>query len=147
MVAADAVLDVDDVVADGEVAEVGDEGGGLGLGARRHRTRGDVGVVREVVCADDDELRVGEADAVGDGGAHDDGRAHVATQVAGFVVDGLGAGVLRARAEAVGEAVLAQHVGESLDFALVGGGDDDAMLLHAERLELLDEGGDRSVEA
>ena len=33
-VARDAVLDVDDVVADGEVAEVGDEGRGLGLRAR-----------------------------------------------------------------------------------------------------------------
>ncbi len=30
-VAADAVLDVDDIIADGEVAEVGDEGRGLGL--------------------------------------------------------------------------------------------------------------------
>ena len=32
VVAGDAVLDVDNVVADGEVAEVGDEGGGLRLG-------------------------------------------------------------------------------------------------------------------
>ena len=32
-VAGDAVLDVDDVVADGEVAEVGDEGGGFGFAA------------------------------------------------------------------------------------------------------------------
>ena len=31
----DAVLDVDDIVADGEVAEVGDEGGGLGLASAR----------------------------------------------------------------------------------------------------------------
>ena len=43
-VAGDAVLDVDDVIADGEVAEVGDEGGGLGFAAGDGAGR-DVGVV------------------------------------------------------------------------------------------------------
>ena len=50
----DAVLDVDDVVADGEVAEVGDEGGGFGF--LRLGTGGDVGFVGEVVGAEDDEI-------------------------------------------------------------------------------------------
>ena len=36
VVAADAVLDVDDIVADREIAEVRDEGCGLRLGARGH---------------------------------------------------------------------------------------------------------------
>ena len=63
LVLGDAVLDVDDVVADGEVAEVGDEGrglGALGLGAS-----GDIGVVGEIVGAEDDEVRIREADAGG----------------------------------------------------------------------------------
>ena len=64
LVLGDAVFDVDDVVADGEVAEVGDEGrglGALGLGAG-----GDVGVVGEIVGAEEDEVGVGEADAGGE---------------------------------------------------------------------------------
>ncbi len=64
LVLRDAVLDVDDVVADGEVAEVGDEGrglGALGLGAC-----GDVGIVGEIVGAEDDEVGVGKADAGGE---------------------------------------------------------------------------------
>ena len=50
----DAVFDVDDVIAYGEVAEVGDEGGGLGFAGGG--TRGDVGFVGEVVGAEDDDL-------------------------------------------------------------------------------------------
>ncbi len=91
LVLRDAVLDVDDVVADGEIAEVGDKGGGLGalgLGAR-----GDVGFVGEIVGPEDDQVRVGEADAGGDLRAHDDGHAQVAGHVAGFFEHGLAAGV------------------------------------------------------
>ena len=89
-VAGDAVLDVDDVVADGEVAEVGDEGGGFGFAAA-DGAGGDVGVVDEVLCAEEDELAGGgvcveveHLDAGGDGGLDDDGRAQVAGEVAGF---------------------------------------------------------------
>ncbi len=75
----DAVLDVDDVVADGEVAEVGDEGGGLGLAAA-DGAGGDVGVVDEVLRAEEDDLASGGAveiedlHAGGDGGLDDDRR-------------------------------------------------------------------------
>ena len=54
-VAGDAVLDVDDVISDGEIAEVGDEGGRLRLAAA-DGTRLDVGVVDEVLRAEEDEL-------------------------------------------------------------------------------------------
>ena len=87
----DAVLDVDDVIADGEVAEVGDEGGGLGLAAG-NGTGLHVGVVDEVVCAEEDDLtrsgaaigvaQVEHLNAVGDGGAHKDRRTKVACKVA-----------------------------------------------------------------
>jgi hypothetical protein len=52
---------MDDVVADGEVTEVGDEG--CGLGSLGLRARGDVGVIAEVVGAKEDEVGVGKADA------------------------------------------------------------------------------------
>ena len=51
----DAVLHVDHVIADGEIAKVGDKGGGLrslGLGPRRH-----IGLVGEVVGAEENQIR------------------------------------------------------------------------------------------
>ncbi len=61
LVLRDAVLHVDHVVADAEIAEVGDEGRGLrslGIGTRR-----DIGLVGEIVGAEDDQVGVGKADA------------------------------------------------------------------------------------
>ena len=81
-VAGDAVLDVNDVVADGEVAEVGDEGGGLGYAAA-DGARSDIGFVGEILRAEDDDLaccgfvKVEDLDAGGDGGFDDDGSAEV----------------------------------------------------------------------
>ena len=85
----DAVLNVDDVVADGEVAEVGDEGGGFGLAADNGAGL-NVGVVDEIVCAEQDDLACGGA-AIGvaqvedlhsirNRRLHDDGRLQVAAR-------------------------------------------------------------------
>ena len=151
-VAGDAVFDVDDVVADGEVAEVGDEGGGFGFAAA-DGAGGDVGVVDEILCAEDDDLAGGglveveDLDAGGDGGLDDDRGAEVSGEVAGFAVDVGAAGCFAARAEAVGELVLLQEAGEAFDFALVGRGEEDAGFLLHERVECVDERGDGAVEA
>ncbi len=147
----DAVFDVDDVVSYGEVAEVGDEGGGFGLAGGG--AGGDVGFVGEVVGTEDDDLACGgfleveDLDAVGDGRADDDGGAGVAGEVGGFGVDGFGAGGHVAGAEAVGDLVLLEEGGEAFDFALVGGGEQDAGLLLDERVDGVDEGGDGAVES
>ncbi len=151
-VAGDAVFDVDDVVADGEVAEVGDEGGGLGFAAANGAS-GDVGVVREILCAEDDDLAGGglveveDLDAGGDGGLDDDGSAEVSGEVAGFAVDVGAAGGFAAGAEAIGEVVLLQETGEAFDFALIGRGEEDAGFLLHERVECVDQRGDGAVEA
>ncbi len=128
----DAVFDVNDVVADGEVAEVGDEGGGFGFAATDGASR-DVGVVGEVLRAEDDDLAGGglveveDLDARGDGGFDDDWGAEVdgvSGEVAGFGVDGGAAGGFAAGAEAIGDLVLLQETGEAFDFALVWRGED-----------------------
>ncbi len=43
--------------------------------------------------------------------------------------------------------VLLQEAGEAFDFALIGGGEEDAGFLLHERVEGVDEGGDGAVEA
>ena len=57
-VTGDAVFDVNDVVAYGEVTKVGDEGGGFGFAAA-DRAGGDVGVVGEILRAEEDKLAGG----------------------------------------------------------------------------------------
>ncbi len=144
LVLGDAVLDVDDVVADWEVAKVGDEGrglGALGLGAG-----GDVGIVGEIVGAEDDQVGIGEADTGGDLGADDDGHAQIAGHVAGFFEHGLAAGV-RTTADAVGDLVFAHHGGEALDVAQVGGGEHDVRFGFDELSELLGERRNGTMEA
>ena len=113
---------------------------------------GDVGLVGEVVGAEEDDLAGGglveieNLHAVGDGGADDDRGAKVAGEVAGLRVDGGAAGGFVARAEAVGDLVLLQQAGEAFDFALVGGGEEDAGFLLDEGLDGVDHGGDAAVE-
>ncbi len=79
--------------------------------------------------------------------AHDDGDAHVAGEVAGFLKHGFAAAVDGAAAEAIGDLVLAQDGGHAFDVALVGGGEDDVRLRFHELAELLGERGDGAVEA
>ena len=85
--------------------------------------------------------------AGGDRGFDDDRGAKVSGEVAGFAVDGGAAGLVGARAEAVGEVILLQKTGQALDFALVGRGEEDPGLLLHERVESVDHGGDGAVEA
>ena len=55
--------------------------------------------------------------------------------------------MLDATAEAVREFVFAQQVGEALDLALIGRDQQRADFLRHQGANLLDEGGDRAVEA
>ena len=133
VVAGDAVLDVDDVVADGEVAEVGDEGGGFGFSAAAGRAVTSASSERScapkrtmAACI---EARIWTPAAMVV--ATMTGVRQVAGEVAGFGVDVGAARGFDAGAEAVGEFVLLQETGEAFDFALVGGGEQDAgVLLH-----------------
>ena len=141
------MLHVDHVIADRQVAKVGDERRRLrlrlpGSGPRRH-----VGFVGEVVGAEDHQVAIRQADPARDRAAHDHRRAHIARQVAGFVVDLLAARVLGAAAQPVGLAVLAQQAGQPLHFALVRRHQQHPRFLLRQRLELLQKRGNRTVEA
>jgi hypothetical protein len=108
-----------DVVAYGEVAEVGDEGGGFGFAAA-DGAGGDIGLVGEILGAEDDELaggglgQVEDLDACGYGRFYDDGSAQVSGEIAGFAVDVGAAMGFAAGAEAVGDFVLLEKAGEAL---------------------------------
>ncbi len=114
---------------------------------RGSRRAADIGFIREIIGAEEDEVLLGAADARGDLRAHDDRDAHVAGEMAGFVVEVFAAGMRGAAAEAIGKLVFAQDGGEALDFRLVGRGEEDALLLRDEVADLLDEGRDGAVKA
>ena len=131
-IAGDTVLHMDNIIPNSEIPEVGDEGRRLGLlsdRASRH-----IGLIREVVGAKEDEVRVWKADAVGDGRADDDRRSQVAGEIAGLVVNVFATGVLGATAEPIWQAVLAEQVGEAFDLALVGDSEQHVHGLLHERL-------------
>ena len=86
----DAVLDVDHVIADGEIAKIGDEGRGLGFS--RLGAGGNVGFVGEIVGAEEDQVGFGKADSGGKRRAHNDRHAQIAGQVAGFFQHGFAVG-------------------------------------------------------
>src|ERR1019366_1284816 len=72
LILADAVFYVDHIVADLEIAEVGEKGGDFGFLALR--TRGDeVGFIEEVAGSEDGEMSVGQDEAVGDVGLEERG--------------------------------------------------------------------------
>ena len=127
LVLADAVLDVDNVVVDGEIAEVGDEGGGLRFGARRAR-RVDLGFVEEIARAEDGEARIGDGDAFGHERLHDGGADFFAGKIGGVVDIGF-ARTRSAAAEAERHAVLGENFGESLDFSGGAAGEEHALIL------------------
>jgi hypothetical protein len=98
LILADAVLDVDDVIADLQVAEVGEEGGDFGFLALRARGDG-VGFVKQVARAEDGEIGFGEQDAIGDVGFGERGGEDFAGEVAGFVGVAFAAAGAAAQAE------------------------------------------------
>ena len=76
------MLDVNHIVADGEVAEVRDESGCFRFGSRLRGASGDVGFVGDIVRAEDEEIVIGKIDAVGYRAAKNDGRAIVTREIA-----------------------------------------------------------------
>ena len=140
----DAVLDVDDVVADLQVAEIGEECGGLRLLPLRARDDR-LGLVEQIARAEDREIRVGQDDAVGDVGLGQRGGEHFAGEVRSFV--GVTFAAARAAAQAERHGVLAENVGQAFDFAGVRHGDQDPLAVRDQLLHFLEHGGNRAVEA
>ena len=84
LILADAVLDVDDVVSDLKIAEVGEESGDFGFRALRARGDG-IGFIEEIACAEDGEIGFGQDDAVGDIGLGERGGEDFSGEVTGFI--------------------------------------------------------------
>ncbi len=98
LVLPDAVLDVDDVVADLQIAEVGEKRGDFRFLPLRAGGDG-VGFVEQIARAEDGEIRVGEQNSVGNVGLGKRSGENVAGEVAGFVGVAFAAAGAAAQAE------------------------------------------------
>ena len=136
---ANAVIDVDDVVAGFEFGEVSEEAGGANFAAGA--IDGGSGF-EEVGVAEEGEPGVGESDAFGEGRPHEEERG-------GFVgaFGGEACGGVFGFAEDVGRFVFAADVGEAFDFAGAGGGEEDFATVGEARFNFGHAGGDVAVEA
>ena len=123
MILADAVFYVDYVVADLQIAEVGEEGGDFGFlaaGARGY----EVGFVEEIAGSEDGYVGFGEDEAIGDVGLKERGGEDFSGEVGGFV--GIAFAAAGAAAQPEAGVVFGEDVSEALDFSRVGRGEDYA---------------------
>ena len=144
LVLRDAMLHMNDVVADAEIAKVRDKGRGLrfpGNGARRN-----VSFIGEIVGAEDDQVRVHKHDARCQRRAHDHRHAQVASHVTGFLEHRV-ASARRTAAQPVWNFVFAKNSRQALHVALMRSGKHDARLRRHQLLQLLGQRGKGAVES
>ena len=132
LILADAVFDVDDVVSDLKIAEVGEEGGDFGFRALRARGDG-LGFVEEIARAEDGEIGFGQENAIGDVGRGESGGEDFSGEVTGFV--GVAFASASAAAELERDVVFGEDIGQALDFADVGDGEENAFAIGVELLD------------
>ncbi len=122
----DAMLDMHDIIADGEVAEVRDKGRGLRL--LRLDARCYVGFVGEIVCAKENQPCIRQAHAGGNRRAQNHRHARIVGEVTCLFQHSLTARLNHAATQPVGNLILAQHRCHALDIALMRRGNYDACI-------------------
>ena len=138
------MLDVDHVVAHLQVAEIGKKGGSLRLLALR--TRDDrLRLIKQVTRAQDGEVGVREGDAIGHVGFGQRGGEQFAGEIGSFV--GVTFSAAGPAAQAERNSVLAENVGQALDFSGIGDGDQHSLAVRDQLLYFLEHRWNRAMEA
>ncbi len=140
------MLDVHHVVADGEIAEVGEKRRHLRLLALRTPQR-DFGLVEQIARTEENEVRLGQRDALGHVRLHDGGGGDVIGEVGGLVDEDFHAGLGSAAADAERQVVLVEDVGQALDLAGARDRKHHALAFAGELADLFRHGRYRAVEA
>ena len=138
------MLHVNHVIADLQVAEIGKkcrDFGFLALGTSDHRIR----FVEQITRAQDGQIGFRKHDAVGHVSLGQSRSEQLAREVRSFV--GIAFAAAGAAAQTKGNGVLAEDVGQTLDFAGVGNGDQNPLAVRNQLLDFLEHGRNRAVEA
>ncbi len=144
LILADAVLDVNDVISDLQIAEVGEKRGDLGFRSLRTRCDG-FGFVEEVAGSEDGEIRVREQHTIGDVGRGERGGEYFTGEITGFV--GVAFAAASAASETEGDVVFGEDVGQTLDLADIGDREEDAFTVAVEFLHFFEHRGNCAMEA
>ena len=147
LVLPDAVLDVHHVVVDGEIAEVGEERRDLRARALAAACAATSDSSNRSRVPKTTSARIGKRDAFGHVGFRNRGRREIFGEEAGFFHVRLVPRPRRAAADAEGNGVLVEDVGEALDFAGVGGGEEHASAIGESGFHFFDHRRNRAVEA
>ena len=131
-----AVLYMDDVITHREIAEVGNKC--CGLRFLRLKSRRHIGVVIQIVRAEENEVCIHKAHARGNGRTHNDRHAQIIGNVAGFFQHRLTARMHHAATQPIRNLILTQHRGHTLHITLVRCGDDNACGHFHQLAELID---------
>ena len=143
LILADAVFDVDDVISDLQVAEVGKERRNFGLLALRARSHS-VGFIKQVAGAKDGEVRVGEENSIGNVGLGKRRGEDFAGEVTGLV--GVAFAAARAASQAERDVVFGEDVGQALDLAGIRDGKQHLVALAGELLDFFEHRGNGAME-
>ncbi len=144
LILADAVFDVNDVVADLQVAEVRKERRDfrlLTLRARSHRIR----FIKQIPSAEDGEVRFREQRSIGNIGFRERRGENFAGEVAGLV--GITFAPASAASQAERNVVFGKDVGQALNFTGIGHGKQHLISLSGKLLHFFEHHGNRAVEA
>ena len=140
------MLDVHDVIADREIAKVGEERRDFGLLALRMRQR-NFRLIEQIARAEEHEVRLGQRNSFGHVSLDDGGRRHVFFEVGGLLDVHFAARLGRAAADAERQVVLIEDVGQPLHFAGARYGEDDALAFACEPAHFLGHRRNRAMEA
>ncbi len=135
---------MDDVVADGEIAEVGEERRHLRFLALRTTER-NFGLVEQIAGAEENKVRVGQRNTLGHVRLDDDGGRNVIGEIRGLVDEDFHAGLGRTATNAKRQVVLVKDVGQPFDLAGARHRKHDTLTFAGQLADLLGHGGDRAV--
>ena len=136
LVLADAMLDMHHVIADGEIAKVGEEGRDfrllpLRMGQRNFR------LIEQIARPEEDKVRLRQGDSFGHIRLHDGCGFYVFREVRGLVHVHFAARLGGAAADAERQVVFVEDVGQALDFAGARDSKEDSLAFAHETVQLL----------
>ena len=121
---ADAVVDVDHVVARLQLGKIAVEAGALGAGARALFARDGL---EQIAIAVEDQAQIGNDEAFGQAARGASTAARALPAPSGVFDEPDAGGALLHFAERVGDFVFAAEIGQAFEFAGAGGGDQDGI--------------------
>ncbi len=140
------MLDVHHIIADGQIAKVGEEGRDFGLLPLRMGQR-NLRLIEQIARPEEDQIRLRQGDSFGHIRLHDGCGHYVFREVRRLVHIHFAIRLGGAAADAERQVVFVEDVGQTFDLTGAGDGKEDALAFPREASNFFGHGGDRAVKA